>query len=84
MKNAELVLLDKRDLVKWSVLVRLAEQYELSRIIQIAYLRPADPASLMSTVNSQNCLGKYSPISGTSTTLLQCARRIRSASLIVC
>jgi hypothetical protein len=32
---------DKRDLVKWSVLVRLAKQYKLSRIIQIAYLRPS-------------------------------------------
>jgi hypothetical protein len=33
---------DHRDLIKWSVLVRLAEQYGLSRIIQIAYLRPSN------------------------------------------
>lgn len=32
---------DRRDLIKWSVLIRLAEQYNLSRIIQIAYLRPS-------------------------------------------
>ena len=32
---------DHRDLIKWSVLIRLAEQYRLSRIIQIAYLRPS-------------------------------------------
>jgi len=32
---------DRRDLIKWSVLIRLAEQYKLSRIIQIAYLRPS-------------------------------------------
>ena len=32
---------DNRDLVKWSVLIRLAEQYKLSRIIQVAYLRPS-------------------------------------------
>ena len=32
---------DHRDLVKWSVLIRLAEQYKLARIIQIAYLRPS-------------------------------------------
>ncbi len=29
---------DNRDLVKWSVLIRLAEEYKLSRIIQVAYL----------------------------------------------
>ncbi len=32
---------DHRDLVKWSVLIRLAEQYGLSQIIQVAYLRPS-------------------------------------------
>lgn len=32
---------DDRDLIKWSVLIRLAEQHRLSRIIQIAYLRPS-------------------------------------------
>ena len=32
---------DHRDLLKWSVLIRLAEQYRLSRIIQVAYLRPS-------------------------------------------
>ena len=32
---------DDRDLLKWSVLIRLAEQYRLSRIVQIAYLRPS-------------------------------------------
>jgi len=32
---------DKRDLVKWSVLLRLAEQHRFTRIIQIAYLRPS-------------------------------------------
>lgn len=32
---------DRRDLIKWSVLIRLAEKYNLSRIIQIAYLRPS-------------------------------------------
>ena len=32
---------DSRDLLKWGVLIRLAEQYLLSRIIQVAYLRPS-------------------------------------------
>ena len=32
---------DNRDLIKWGVLIRLAEWYNLSRIIQIAYLRPS-------------------------------------------
>ena len=32
---------DHRDLLKWSVLVLLAQQHRLSRIIQIAYLRPS-------------------------------------------
>ena len=32
---------DNLDLIKWSVLIRLAEQYKLSRIIQVAYLRPS-------------------------------------------
>ncbi|MBM4322836.1 MAG: hypothetical protein FJ115_04670 [Deltaproteobacteria bacterium] len=32
---------DNRDLIKWGVLIRLAERYNLSRIIQIAYLRPS-------------------------------------------
>jgi hypothetical protein len=32
---------DHRDLLKWSMLIRLAEQYRLSRIIQLAYLRPS-------------------------------------------
>jgi hypothetical protein len=31
---------DHRDLLKWGVLIHLAEQYKLSRIIQVAYLRP--------------------------------------------
>jgi hypothetical protein len=32
---------DDRDLLKWSVLVLLAQRYGLSRIIQVAYLRPS-------------------------------------------
>jgi hypothetical protein len=32
---------DRRDLIKWSVLIRVAEQQKVSRIIQIAYLRPS-------------------------------------------
>lgn len=32
---------DNRDLVKWGVLIRLAERYKLSRILQLAYLRPS-------------------------------------------
>ncbi len=32
---------DNRDLVKWSVLFHLAEQYDAKRIIQIAYYRPS-------------------------------------------
>ena len=32
---------DNRDLLKWGVLIRLTEQYLLSRIIQVAYLRPS-------------------------------------------
>ena len=30
---------DKRDLIKWGVLLHLAEEYGLQRIIQVAYLR---------------------------------------------
>ena len=33
---------DDRDLIKWGVLIQLAERYNLSRIIQIAYLRPSN------------------------------------------
>lgn len=32
---------DHRDLLKWGVLVLLARQHRLSRIVQIAYLRPS-------------------------------------------
>jgi|SRR5271157_8754 len=32
---------DKRDLIKWGVLFRLAERYEAVRIIQLAYYRPS-------------------------------------------
>jgi len=32
---------DHRDLLKWSVLVLLAQRHRLSRIVQIAYLRPS-------------------------------------------
>ena len=32
---------DHRDLLKWSVLVLLAQRRRLSRIVQIAYLRPS-------------------------------------------
>lgn len=32
---------DKRDLVKWGVLVQLACIFEASRILQLAYYRPA-------------------------------------------
>jgi hypothetical protein len=33
---------DKRDLIKWGVLLHLAEEYSLQRIIQIAYLRKTE------------------------------------------
>lgn len=32
---------DKRDLVKWGVLLELAKKYKARRIIQVAYLRPS-------------------------------------------
>lgn len=32
---------DHRDLLKWSVLVLLAQRHRLSRIVQVAYLRPS-------------------------------------------
>jgi len=31
---------DKRDLIKWGVLLRLAESYDVVRILQVAYYRP--------------------------------------------
>lgn len=37
---------DKRDLVKWGVLLELAKQYGAKRIIQIAYYRPSKWGSL--------------------------------------
>jgi len=33
---------DKRDLIKWGVLFRLALKYEAARIIQVAYYRPCN------------------------------------------
>ena len=33
---------DKRDLVKWSVLLLLSEKFKAERILQIAYLRPSE------------------------------------------
>ncbi len=33
---------DNRDLVKWGVLIRLADMYEARRILQVAYYRPSD------------------------------------------
>ena len=33
---------DKRDLIKWGVLLHLAEEYSLQRIIQVAYLRKTE------------------------------------------
>jgi hypothetical protein len=33
---------DNRDLVKWGVLLRLAEQYGAKRVLQVAYYRPTD------------------------------------------
>jgi hypothetical protein len=37
---------DNRDLVKWSVLVRLAERYAAQHILQVLYYRPTDWAQL--------------------------------------
>jgi hypothetical protein len=34
---------DGRDLIKWGVLVHLAEKWKLEAIIHVAYLRPNDP-----------------------------------------
>src|SRR6266481_6026953 len=33
---------DNRDLIKWGVLFRLAERYELGRILHVVYYRPSD------------------------------------------
>ena len=38
---------DNRDLVKWSVLFRIAERYQTQRIVQIAYYRPSDFAKIV-------------------------------------
>ncbi len=32
----------KRDLIKWGVLLHLAEEYSLQKIIQVAYLRETE------------------------------------------
>ena len=37
---------DNRDLVKWGVLLHLAQDYEVDRILQVAYVRPTTWESL--------------------------------------
>jgi hypothetical protein len=38
---------DKRDLVKWAVLHRLAEKYQAQRILQLAFYRPSKYATIL-------------------------------------
>ncbi|MBU4233940.1 MAG: hypothetical protein L6277_04875 [Desulfobacterales bacterium] len=38
---------DKRDLVKWAVLHRLAETYQAQRILQLAFYRPSEFAKII-------------------------------------
>lgn len=44
---------DDRDLVKWGVLLTLAERYEAGKILQVAYLRPSVYGQL--DVGGQSC-----------------------------
>ena len=44
---------DNRDIIKWSVLLRLAEQYKAAQILQVAYYRPSRFATIeISTTTS--------------------------------
>jgi hypothetical protein len=38
---------DKRDLVKWAVLYRLAEKYQANIILQLAFYRPSEYAKIL-------------------------------------
>lgn len=44
---------DKRDLVKWGVVLHIAREYGVARILQVAYLRPSGWASLEINGTSQ-------------------------------
>jgi hypothetical protein len=43
---------DKRDLIKWGVLVHLAHKYDLKTIVQVPYLRPPKKLVLISVRGS--------------------------------
>ena len=45
---------DKRDLIKWGVLLRLADHFDAMRILQLAYYRPSEFVGRLE-IDGQEC-----------------------------